>query len=287
MALLWMKKDGAHRLPRGEAGLSLVGEPVDPLDLKPEPRADLLATIEEQIIPRLVLAHIAEGLAPAPCPDARPPPTKDEVEAFAQIAACQDLPSTLAYIETMCRDGLTLESVLLDLVTPAARLLGAQWQDDLRGFNEVTTGLGTLQQAVQVLGPSFAPALAHRGLVVLVAAPREQHTLGIYLVGEFLRRAGWGVQLDPSMSEPEIAELVATERVEMVGISVSNPELLGALSAFIATIRKASCNPKMGIVLGGSVQLADYAKENGCAVCSGDPRDAVLWLEHHVKSSRS
>ena len=44
----------------------------------------------------------------------------------------------------MNRQGLSLEVVMLDLVAPAARLLGEQWKEDLRGFTEVSAGLGML-----------------------------------------------------------------------------------------------------------------------------------------------
>lgn len=288
MAMVWMKKDGARPTSQSAQGLSLVGDRAEPEVKQHEPRTDLLATIEQQIIPRLVLAHTPDPAAKAECPDARLPPTTEEVAQFAELATAQDLPTLLAFIEHMCREGLTLDSVLLDLVAPAARLLGSQWEDDRRNFTEVTAGLGAIQQAVQVLGPSSAPTLAHRGLVVLVAAPNEQHTLGIYLVGEFLRRGGWGVHLDPNMSKDELVALVSSERVEMVGISVSNPELLRSLSSLIAAVKTASCNPELAVLLGGSATLKDFAEKNGAHVCSSqDPRDAVLWLEQHVKSSRS
>lgn len=245
-------------------------------------RSDLLATLESEIIPRLMLAHRAAPFSPTLCADSRLPPTPDEVFEFARIAACHDLQGALSFIERLCRQGLALEVALLELVAPAARLLGEQWQTDLRSFTEVCAGLGTLQQVVHILGPSFAPALPHRGLVLLVAAPGEQHTLGLYLVGEFLRRAGWGVQVSPSMSEPELLQLVATERVKLLGISVSNQQLLKPLARLLAAVRKASCNPALTVMLGGSLELAEYAANNGVALCAADAREAVRWLELHA-----
>ncbi len=252
------------------------------LELKATP--DLLATIEAEIVPRLMLAHRVDPQAPAACADSRLPPTEEEVAEFARIAACHDLAGALASVETMCRAGLSLESVLLDLVAPAARLLGEHWKADLRTFTEVSAGLGTLQQVVHVLGPSFAPALPHRGLVVLVAAPGEKHTLGLYLAGEFLRRAGWGVQVDPSIPEADLVRLVAAERVEMVGITVSNSELLKPLASTIAAIRRASVNPNLTVMLGGSIELKEFAAQTGAVLCAADPREAVLFLDSAVKT---
>lgn len=254
---------------------------------EPRSKPDLLETIESQIIPRLVLAHCAETQNQPVCSEARLPPNEIEVEEFARIAACEDLPSALAYVEQLCRQGLSLESVLLDLLAPAARLLGEQWQSDLRTFTEVTVGLGVLQQVVHVLGPSFAPTLPHRGLVVLVAAAAEQHTLGLYLVGEFLRRAGWGVQVTPNLGETDLVDQVANEPVEAVGISVSNPDLLKAVARTITALRKATCNPGMTILLGGPIDLTEFAALHGAQVCSADPQDAVRSLEQHARRSKA
>jgi methanogenic corrinoid protein MtbC1 len=256
-------------------------------DVNPEALPDLLQTIHEQIIPRLVLAHCPEPMTPAVCADSRLPPTPIEVEEFARIAACEDLSSALGFIESICRQGLSLEAALLDLIAPAARLLGEQWKDDSRTFTEVTSALGVLQQVVHVLGPTFAPTLPHRGFVVLVAAPSEQHTLGLYLLGEFLRRDGWGVQVSPGLSESDLVDLVASEQVAMVGFSVSNPELLKPLARTIAAVKKATCNPGMGVLIGGPLDLVSFSQQHAIEMCTSDPRDAVRWLEHHARRCKA
>ncbi len=217
---------------------------------------DLLATLEAEIIPRLMMAHRGSRSA---CEQTRPPPTQDEIVQLAHIAACHDLTRALSFVETMCRDGLSLEVILLDLVAQSARLLGAQWQDDLRTFTEVCAGLGTLHQVLHVLGPSFAPALPHQGLVVLTVAPGEEHTLGVHLMGEFLRRDGWGVQVDSAMDRDDLLQVVSTQKVEMLGISVSNDFLLPKLPDLLSTARKVSKNPDMLIMLGGALDLRAFA----------------------------
>ena len=72
---------------------------------------------------------------------------------------------------------------MLDLIAPAARMLGDGWVDDTRTFTDVTFGLGILQQVVHTFGPTLAPQDGNRGSVVLVAAPSEQHTLGVHVLG--------------------------------------------------------------------------------------------------------
>jgi len=242
---------------------------------------DLMATIESEIIPRLLLAHRPDPIAAGRCAAAREAPTRDEVAEFARIAACHDLPAALKMVEAVCREGLSLEVVLLDLVAAAARLLGEQWKEDLRSFTEVSAGLGTLQQLVHVLGPSFAPALPHRGLVVLVAAPGEQHTLGLFLVGEFLRRAGWGVEVAPTMAEADLLRLLSSQPVAMLGITVSNEVTLKPLARFMTAVRKATRKRDLPVLLGGALDLGDFAEKNGASLHASDAREAVRWLDQN------
>jgi MerR family transcriptional regulator, light-induced transcriptional regulator len=253
----------------------------DPSAAQSDP-PNLLEVIESEIIPRLMMVHRADPLRLPTCPDSRLPPSSEEIAKLARIAIRHDLPGALHFIEQLCLGGLSLEAVLLELVGPAARLLGEQWQSDQRSFTEVSAGLGTLQQVVHVLGPSFAPSTEHRGLVVLLPAPGEQHTLGLFLAAEFLRRSGWGVHVNPSMSESELLQILRTERVELVGISVSNDHLLGPLASLIRAIRQASCHAGTKVMLGGSLDLREFAAQHGTLFCTGDPREAVRDLEAHA-----
>ncbi len=248
-------------------------------------KADLLATIHEKIIPQLILAHINPAELDA-CPNTRLPPTPEEVADFSQIAVDDDLQEALLFIESMADAGLSLEVILLDLVAPAARLLGDEWLEDRRDFTEVTLGLNLLHRVVHVLSPSAAPSPSDKGSVVLLAAPAEQHTLGIFLLAEFLRKDGWGVQVDPDMPREDLLELVGREYVDMVGISVSNSDLIGPLTELVSDVRSASINDDIAVMIGGSLALANEAQEIGATFCN-DAREAVVLLAKHAKLRRA
>jgi methanogenic corrinoid protein MtbC1 len=281
-------------LPTSEDDLAGASSPLENgsrrsgLVASPEPaptQADVLAVLEAEIIPRLLLSYRQEPLS-APCSESRRPPSEAEIFEFAQLAVSHDLPAALAFVTALCRQGLSLEVVLLDLVAAAARLLGEHWKADLRTFTEVTAGLGTLQQVVHIFGPSFAPSLPNRGLVVLVPAPGEQHTLGLFLVGEFLRRAGWAIHIDPAMSECDVVNLLRSTRAVMLGISVSTPAMLDSVARLVAAARKASLNPDIAIVLGGSADLSALAAQTGATLCTNNPREAVSILEQRPTTHR-
>ncbi len=245
-----------------------------------EPSGGLVETIEREIIPRLVLAH--RPIGEEVCAGARLPPTPEEIVAFAKVAMTQDLDAALAQVDALAQAGLGLESILMDLVAPTARVLGEQWDEDLITFVQVTAGLGLLQKLVHVLGPSFAPDSAHRGLCVLVAAPREQHTLGLYLVGEFLRRAGWGLELMPDLPEEGLLDLVSSTYVEMVGFTVSVVEHLPELGRTIAAVRDCSQNRDLPVMVGGAIDLTEFARIHSIELVAS-PRLVVAWLENWTR----
>lgn len=248
-----------------------------------DPPKDLIETIEREIIPRLVLAHRGEAVE-TPCEGARGAPTEAEIIDFARVVVAQDLDAALARVDGFAQAGLGLESIYMELIAPTARMLGENWQTDLYTFSDVTAGLGTLQKLVQVLGPSFAPDAPHRGLCVLVAAPGEQHTLGLFLVGEFLRRAGWGIELVPGMSQEELVALVSTTHVAMVGFTVSVTDHLPALGHTIAAVRAQSRNQDLPIMVGGAIDLTEFASQNDVKLLLA-PRMVMEWMENWTRKA--
>lgn len=257
-----------------------------PAPLDSEAETDLMTTIRREVIPHLIATHRGEEEA---CTDARPPPTEAEVRALADIAVSSDLSGALGFVETLGKQGLSIEVVLLQLLTPAAQLLGDQWLADDRSFSEVTAGLSTLQQLVHILGPSFAPGVADRGHVILASPFSEQHTLGVYVVGEFLRRAGWSVRVAPSLSEVELVDLVRSEHIEMAGVSVSCNDSVATLKGLVAKVRAASKNPHLIVMIGGThPELAARAEQLGVEHAA-DAQAAVRRLDElsvRAKASR-
>ncbi len=198
------------------------------------------------------------------------------------MAVRHDLTAALGVIEQLSLGGIPLDQILLELVAPTARLLGDQWLDDERSFMEVSAALGTLQQVTHTLSPATMVAGSHRGTVLLTGAPNEQHTLGLFLVGEFFRRAGFGVHVEPSMTVGDILDFVARDHVVLVGFSASSEERLPGLADLIQRVRAHSQNRAVHLMLGGSLDLEDFARQTRTTLCGRDPRAAVNWLGARV-----
>ena len=118
------------------------------------PEADLLSTVHEQLVPRLVLAHSPAEPGPA---DERTPPTQAEVVELARIALRGDGREALRFVMFVEGQGLSLGSILLLLVAPAARLVRDLWLAEQSTFTEVTAALGVLHGIVNDLRAGAAP----------------------------------------------------------------------------------------------------------------------------------
>ena len=199
--------------------------------LEPADRADeatarmtwLLRTIEAEIIPRLMLAHQTARL-PILIDDVSPPTLgHEDVVAFAALVLSQQAGAAIAQVEVLRAQGVALEALYLDLLAPAARHLGELWEADLCDFTQVTLGLWRLQQVMHELSPAFqneATYSLQRRRVLLAPAPGSQHTLGLFMVAEFFRRAGWDVSAEPAASAAELAAADGRDWFDVVGLSM-------------------------------------------------------------------
>jgi methanogenic corrinoid protein MtbC1 len=106
------------------------------------------------------------------------------------------------------------------------------------------------------------------------------------MLAEFLRKERWGVRVDPNMPKEDLLELVRREHIDMVGISVSNTDLVGPLTELVAAVRNASLNDDVAVMIGGSLILASQAEEIG-ATFSNDPREVIALLARHDPSRRT
>ena len=240
-------------------------------------RVILTRTVELDVIPRLLVAH--------PTPVA--PAVAGLLVSTAHVADLVGLvlsrgePEAVAFVEAMHDQGAAAESLYLDLLAPAARRLGEMWEDDTCDFTEVTIGLWRLQNAMRELSPSFlrvADVPTQGPRVLLVPLPGEDHTFGLSMVYEFFRRAGWNAWSGPVASSADLRGLVRREWVQVIGFSLACDEKLDAVRAEIRSVRRASMNPGLAVLVGGPGFTANplLAAEVGADGTATDGRQAVL-----------
>lgn len=214
--------------------------------------AGLAGIVEDQVVPRLVEAHKSRENEPD-LPEAMQSPKPGVVEALAELAV-NDGEAARAFVQRLHDDGMSVEAIYLNVLAPTARLLGKFWEEDRRHFAEVTMGVGRLQQmlhdfeaAFQSAAMQWRPALR----VLLMPAPFEQHTFGLFMIGEFMRRAGWDAWTGPLPSERELKKLITSGEFSVVGFSASGGKRLDALAATIAKVRRFAKGRPLCVMVGG------------------------------------
>ena len=249
-----------------------------------ECRQSLVALIDEQIVPRLLGTHARlqadNGHRPAPQNTEPTGLSTAEVEAFANHCL-QDHPSeAYALMDALMGRGLASEALLLELITPAARHLGLLWEQDRCDFLQVTHGLTRMQEMAHALGYEYldGPQLAGtRQRIMLACVPGSQHLLGLTIVSDFFRKAGWEVIVELSCTEAELERAVANEWFDAVGLSVSIEAQFQVLPRLIRQLRRQTANRGLKILLGGPIftLAARQPEEFGADVISTDAGEAV------------
>ncbi|GJE14106.1 MULTISPECIES: cobalamin B12-binding domain-containing protein [Methylobacterium] len=237
----------------------------------------LARIIESEILPRLALVHREDRRARGSQVRA---PTPERVGAFAN--ALMEGGHQGEWVRDLLDEGLSLDTLLLDLFAPAARHLGRLWEEDEANFLDVAVALGRLQSLTRTvcahLEGSDVSTNGRRAL--LIPCPGETHLFSLALVASFFREAGWDVVLSDGVDEDPTV-LVRTERFDLIGISLSCDVLLPVMTGLVAKLRGASCNPGIRVIVGGPL----FLREPACAVTVGadaaaeDGRSAVAIAE--------
>jgi len=249
----------------------------------------LAHTIETEIIPRLMLVHRSYPRCGDP-EDRDLVPSREQVAEFARLVLDRDLMVSSAYIGALRARGSSIEVLLLHLLAPTARLLGDLWKEDLCSFGEVTVGLSRLQQLLRELSSPFENEIepVEHGLrAMLATAPGEQHSFGITVVEEFLRRAGWDVWNEPAAANREMVAVVRGQWFDVVGLSLSCDLLFDDLGSTIDTLRRASLNRSVRVMVGGRLFLdhPELVARVGADATAVDGRDAVQRSRHLVDTT--
>lgn len=227
----------------------------------PTPAA-LARLVEQDILPKLLLTHKRFPAPPATTvrrPRAAslakrrsPSIGQGEVSRFAQAAVAEETEALLIRLEGWRAKGVDDQTLCLELLGPAAKLLGFMWEEDLNSFTDVTVGLVRLQQVLHVLTDRVAPKDVDPDRNALFAVlPGEQHVFGMLMAADAFRRTGWRVTTVDEASAKGLVALVAGEVFDLVGLSAVQDCDPAVVRTLITGLRGASLNPEVRITVGG------------------------------------
>jgi methanogenic corrinoid protein MtbC1 len=249
----------------------------------------LSRTIENEIVPRLMMAFDAaqpNGLDA----DINITRVDLDVDEFVHLLLTHDAPVACEYVKTLRADGVPLATIYLDLLGPSARKLGEMWEQDRCSFTDVTIGVCRMHQVLLDFSRCFEPQKGSGDSgkrALIVPAPGEQHTFGLFLVVEFLRRAGWHCWTGTPAAMSDLHALACDQHFDVIGLSVSAERNLEQLEQKISGVRERSVNPDVKVILGGHVfsEQNELAREHGADATAKDGRDAVRVLNRLCKET--
>jgi methanogenic corrinoid protein MtbC1 len=260
-----------------------------------EGRDTLFQTVQGEIIPRLLLAHRHQNRRPEPAPaaavaDGDPPsraasqPAPHDIKHLAELVLRHETAEAARFVAAVRARGVDIEAILLDLLAPAARYLGAMWDTECADFIGVTVGLRSLQRIAHDLSDNaseWPDSGAGGRQVLLVSLPGDKHVFGAQIVAAMLRRARWDVWDAPSATEEDILSLVESEWFAFVGVSIGAAEQLEALGSLIRRIRRTALNRRIRVMVGGRpfASHPDWVIQVGADATAIDAREAVAQAE--------
>lgn len=241
----------------------------------------LVRVVESEIVPRLMVARQAP---PEPTPIAHPeedgPPGAVEL---VRLLLAHDASIAVAHVAAISQQGKSMQEICLQLLAPAARILGDRWERDESDFMQVTLALCKLHQVLHQISAVLRPSEDTENMqparrVLLAAVPGEQHTFGVVMVGQFFRADGWDVWNEFPGTDDVLMEIVHRCWFAVVGLSVGSDVRLSCVTSAVEAIRRASCNRSVRVMLGGPVLLRrpELATVLGGDATASDGREAVL-----------
>lgn len=239
----------------------------------------IIRTIDGDIIPRLMLAFDTSR-AVTPQTPAVSDRLSESVDEFVHLLLTHDASIATNYVATLRSDGFPLAALYLDLLAPSARRLGEMWEDDLCSFTDVTIGVCRMHQVLLEFSRCFDATEGSNDpgqSALIIPQPGEQHTFGLFMVMEFLRRGGWNCWSGAPTSQSEFLRLVRTQPFDLVGISVSGDPFIEPARKLIAEIRKGPVSDDAVILLGGRAitENPDLVAELGADAMARDGREAL------------
>lgn len=215
----------------------------------PPVSATMLEAVTSELIARLTRRLPAPGeTAPVQVDDVDP----EKFDAFCAALVAEDGDHVLRMFDAMRANGATPDALYIRYFAPAARALGERWMADECSFLEVTLGSARLHGLMRQIRSEFSPVIPsrERGLTSLFSAvPGDTHLLGVTMVSDFFRRAGWSVDLNTS-SDPNMLFAKAQRGAPaLIGLSAGCRAVIGELERVVKRL-KVIC-PSSKLVLGG------------------------------------
>jgi MerR family transcriptional regulator, light-induced transcriptional regulator len=176
-----------------------------------------------------------------------------QVELLSQ-AAIKSMDETRKILMKWRSQGHSLTDTYLIGITESARLIGELWSRDALDFVNATIAFSRLHRVMHEFSQEFLSEgnAESNGLsLLLMTEPGSHHGLGVFMLSEFFRQAGWRVTLVTPLDIADFKRIFLSDWFDAVVLSISTDRQIDAVSKAVLELSKATINPKLKIYVGG------------------------------------
>ena len=183
--------------------------------------------------------------------------------ALLTQAAIKSMEETRKILMKWRSQGHSLKDTYLFGITGSARLIGELWSRDALDFVNVTIALSRLHRVMHEFSQEFLSEgnSESNGLsLLLMTEPGSQHGLGVFMLSEFFRQAGWRVTLASPQDIVDFKRIFLSDWFDAVVLSISTDRQIDAVAQSLLELSKTTANPNLKIYVGGPMaQLSPEA----------------------------
>ena len=174
--------------------------------------------------------------------------------ALLTQAAIKSMEETRKILMKWRSQGHSLKDTYLFGITGSARLIGELWSRDALDFVNVTIALSRLHRVMHEFSQEFLSEgnSESNGLsLLLMTEPGSQHGLGVFMLSEFFRQAGWRVTLASPQDIVDFKRIFLSDWFDAVVLSISTDRQIDAVAQSLPELSKTTANPNLKIYVGG------------------------------------
>lgn len=163
------------------------------------------------------------------------------------------------------RQGLSLLDIYLNGVTQCARVLGERWLTDDMDFVDCTIAFSRLHRTLHECSTEFLAegcAEPNGFSVLLMTEPGSQHGLGIFMLSEFFRRAGWHVTLVAPQDFSDFKRHFHTDWFDAVCLSIATDRQIEEMATLLPELINESVNSRIRVYWGGPMAQCETQSIN-------------------------
>lgn len=174
------------------------------------------------------------------------------------------------------------------LLQPALYNIGHQWEHQTLTVDQEHLATSIVERLLDEVSPPPDASPADEGRILLARVPHNQHALGLRIVADAFRRAGWQVRL---LAQPaganELLPLLRAWQPQMLGLTASLPSHLIRLRELVGALRTELGNDLPPVVVGGLAvnQYPGVAARMGVTVVGPDAEQIPALLPVQVNKT--